>query len=145
MFISYYDEMSEKAEFLMQEGLFSTAFFGGVWSAIKLNPESVLVHALGQVISELVGPATAGSYIALGELLLALGFFGVVGGVYVIGRKVGLIAFGVMWLAGFLLIQGNEAGVFLLFVGWGLGALAIKIHTNETIGSPSGRGYVGPR
>ena len=137
--------MGDKAEFLMDEGLISTAFFGGVWTAIKLNPESVLVHALGQVLAELVGPSTAGSYIAIGELLLLIGFLGVVGGVYVIGRKTGLIAFGVMWLAGYLLVQGSGAGVFLLFLGWGIGALAITVHTDESIGSPAGRGYSGLR
>ena len=138
--------MGNKSEFLMGEGLISTAFLGGVWSAIKFNPEAVLIHALGQVIAEFVGPATASSYIAMGELLLFVGFLGVVVGVYSVGRKIGLIAFGVMWLAGFLFVQGSEAGVFFLLLGWGLGLLAITVHTNESIGPPSGgHGYNGLR
>lgn len=130
--------MGEKADFLMGEGLISTAFLGGVWSAIQVNPESAILRALGQVLAEVAGPATANSYLAFANLVFAIGTVTVVIGVYAIGQKIGLIAFGVMWLSGFLIAQGINAGAYLLLVGWGLGAVAVLVHTDESISPPAG-------
>lgn len=129
--------MGKKAEFLLNEALISTAFVGGLYTALKVDPEAVIIEALGRILVEFAGPETASSYIAMAELLLLLSFLVVIAGVIVIGRMIGLIAFGLMWLSGFLLAQGVGAGILFLFSGWGLGALAVLVHTNENVRSPS--------
>lgn len=97
--------MGKKAEFLLNEALIGTAFVGGLYTALKVDPEAVIIEALGQLLVEFAGPETASSYIAMAELLLLLSFLVVIAGVIVIGRMIGLIAFGLMWLSGFLLAQ----------------------------------------
>ena len=124
--------MGEEAEFLFSEGLISTAFLGGVWTAIGLDPEVVLIDALGQVLAELAGSGTASSYVAIANIGLFIGFLFVVIGVFAIGGKLGLAGFVSMWISGFLLIHGVILGIVFLFGGWGLGALAILIHTDES-------------
>ena len=132
-----YEEMGEKAEFLLNEALISTAFVGGLYAALKVDPEAVIIDALGRILVEFAGPETASSYIAMAELMLLVGFLVVIAGVIAIGRIIGLIAFGSMWLAGFLFAQGTSAGILFLFIGWGLGAVAVLVHTNENVRSPT--------
>lgn len=125
--------MGDKSEFLFGEALISTAFLGGVWTALQVDPEVVMVEALAEVIAVLAGPDAASQYVFFSNLLLFIGFLVVVGMVFAIGRMTGLVAFGLMWLAGLLFIQESLAGVLLLFMGWGVGALAILMHTDEQV------------
>ena len=135
--------MGSKAEFLWNEALVSTAFAGGLYTALKIDPESVVIDALGQVLITLAGPETASSYIAAAELMFLFGFLAVITLVAVIGRVIGLIGFGSMWLAGFLLAQGFVVGIFFVFLGWGLAALAIFVYTDESFRSSPRRRYSG--
>lgn len=131
--------MGKKAEFLWNEALVSTAFAGGLYTALKVNPESVIIEALGQVLAAFVGPGTASSFTTTAELILLFGFVAVIGLVAAIGRVVGVVGFGSMWLAGFLLAQGIVVGIFFVFLGWGLAAFAILVHTDESFQSSSQR------
>ncbi len=133
--------MGSKAEFLWNEALVSTAFAGGLYTALKIDPEAVVIDALGQVLVVLAGPETASSYIATAELMLLFGFLVVFVMTAIIGRVIGLVGFISMWLAGFLLAQGIAVGIFFVFFGWGLAALAIFVHTNESFRSPPRRRY----
>lgn len=135
--------MGKKAEILFQEILVSTAFLGGVWTAIELNPEVVLIEVLGEVLATFAGPEAAASYVAMGRTLLTVGFLFAVLGAFAIGRWLGLGAFGLMWLAGYLIVSGSRAGIALLFIAWGLGAVAILVHTDESLGTPPPRGGYG--
>lgn len=137
IFVTVCRKMGKKAEFLLNEALISTAFVGGLYTALRVDPQAVIIDALGRILVELAGPETASSYIAMAELMILVGFLVVIAGVIVIGRIIGLIAFGSMWLAGFLLAQGMAAGILLLFIGWGLGALAVLVHTNENVRPPT--------
>lgn len=128
--------MSKKAVTLLNEILITTAFFGGVWTAIEINPEVALIGALGKVMAELIGPATAARYVAWGKLMSTLVFVGSLVGAFFIGRKTALLAFGTLWVAGYLLALQNIVGVYLLIAGYLLGMLSISLHTNARVGPP---------
>jgi hypothetical protein len=103
--------------------LINTAFVGGLYTALKIDPEAVIIDALGQILVELAGPETASSYIAMAELILLRGFLGVIAGVIVIGRIIGLMAFGSMWLAGFSACSRNGRWNPLLVYRLGIGCI----------------------
>jgi hypothetical protein len=125
--------MEGKAETLIQEILVGTAFFGGFWTAIELDPNVVIVNQLGKVLATLLTHEAANQYVGFGKTIIMIAFLAGVVGSYTIGRKTGFAAFWVMYAAGALFITVTQLSVLLMVVGFLMGAIAVQMHTDERI------------
>lgn len=130
--------MGEGLDFVVEESLISTAFFGGIWTALQISPESVLLRQIKEIGTILGHSGFASDIVALGQVTLFLWFIFVLVATFVIGRWLGIAGFIAMWLAGFFFIQGSILGPILLFVGWGFGVAGVAVHTDEQVRPSSG-------
>jgi len=126
-------KMGQKAETLLQEILLGTAFLGGIWVAMEMNPNVVIIEQLGKIIATVGTESQAEKYVGRAKLLLTVSFLVSLAGSFLIGKLPGLAAFGAMWLAGILFFTTPKLAIILLFVGMGLGIYAVHRHTDENI------------
>lgn len=121
------------ADTLIEEILVSTGFFGGVWTAVELHPNVVLVEALGQILISLGDSGFAASYVASMKALITISFFAGVAGSYAIGGKLGFAGFWCLYLAGALILSWTAAAIWLMILGYLFGLLAVELHTDQSV------------
>jgi hypothetical protein len=111
--------MATKSRTYIRQFVIGLGFLSGIWTAIGIDPEAVIINALGTAVGMLYPDATVRSlFIILPTILLILS----VREAYRKGRLFGIVAVIIAYLAGLtILVSAMSALVLLLaaiVTGW---------------------------
>ena len=103
--------MAKKSRTYIWQFVIGLGFLSGLWTAIGIDPQAVILDALGNVVDTVYSdPAIRSLFLILPMILLLLSVLGA----YTRGRFLGLISVIVAYLAGlFILISTATALIFL--------------------------------
>jgi hypothetical protein len=103
--------MAKKSRTYIWQFVIGVGFLSGLWTAIGIDPQAVIVGALGNVVDTIYSdPAIRTLFLILPTILLFLSIVGA----YTRGRLLGLISVIVAYFAGlFILVSTVTALVFL--------------------------------
>jgi ABC-type multidrug transport system permease subunit len=88
-------------------------FLSGIWTAIGINPEGLLINALGSVLTaQYSDPAIRTFFLLLPTLILVVSVIGA----YLNGRVPGLMAVLVAYVAGLVILSSFPVGLALICI-----------------------------
>ena len=113
--------MRKKSKMFLWESVVGLGFFSGLWTAIGINPQSVIIGLIGQSASRLYpDPAIRALFIILPTVLLVLS----VVSAYRRGKIPGLISVVIAYAGGLLILTSPVSAIILLLVAVATGILA---------------------
>ncbi|HUH79354.1 MAG TPA: hypothetical protein VLY83_05595 [Methanoregula sp.] len=103
--------MGRKAKSYIWESVIGLGFLSGLWTAIGIDPEQVIINAVsGLVNTEYPDPRLRYLFIVLPAILLLVSVYGA----YRNGKTLGLVSVVIAYIAGLLVLR--ETGPALLFL-----------------------------
>jgi hypothetical protein len=113
--------MAKKSRTYLWQSVIGLGFLSGLWTAIGIDPEAVILNALGKAVDTIYpDPDIRALFILLPTILLILSVYGA----YRKGRVLGLAAVIVAYLAGLSILVSITTTILLLLVAAILGLLA---------------------
>lgn len=121
----------KKTRNYLWQSVIGLGFLSGVWTAIGIDPEEVLLNAIGTTV-EMVWPNEMvwTLFVLLPTLLLLISVYGA----YRKGRILGLAAVIVAYLAGLSILVSAGTAIVLLLAAIVLGILATNRKTARRLG-----------
>jgi hypothetical protein len=112
--------MATKSRTYIWQFVIGLGFLSGVWTAIGIDPEAVIINALGTAIGTVYPDATVRSlFILLPTCLFLLSVWGA----YRKGRLVGIVAVIIAYVAGLTILVSTMSALVLLLAAIGIGWL----------------------
>jgi len=113
--------MAKKSRRFVWQFVIGLGFLSGIWTAVGLDPEDVLISAVGTAVST-VYPSTLVRYLflILPTILLIISVIGA----YQKGKGLGLVSVLVAYGAGLVLLSSPVFGLALLGLAAGIGYCA---------------------
>ncbi|HVP97639.1 hypothetical protein [Methanoregula sp.] len=103
--------MAKKVHRFIWQFVIGFGFLSGLWTAIGINPENVLINALGTAVTaQYSDPALHTFFLLLPTLILIVS----VAGAYINGRVPGLVAVLLAYVAGLVILSHLVAGLVVL-------------------------------
>jgi len=103
--------MAKKVHRFIWQFVIGFGFLSGVWTAIGINPENVLIAALGTAVTaQYSDPALRTFFLLLPALILIVSVIGA----YINGRIPGLVAVLLAYVAGLVILSHLLAGFIVL-------------------------------
>ncbi|MCX6682556.1 MAG: hypothetical protein NTY71_06185 [Methanoregula sp.] len=113
--------MAKKSRTYIWQFVISLGFLSGIWTAIGLDPQEVILNALGNVAGTVYpDPNVQYLFIILPTILLSLSIIGA----YTRGRLLGLVSVIVAYLAGLSILVSFWTALVLLIIAVVIGYLA---------------------
>jgi hypothetical protein len=113
--------MAKKSRTYIWQFVIGLGFLSGLWTAIGIDPEAVIINALGRAAGTIYPDQNIRSlFIILPTILLLLSVFGA----YRKGKVMGLVAVIVAYLAGLSILVSTGTAILLLLAAVLLGLLA---------------------
>ena len=112
----------DKKDFFAREFIIGLGFISGLWIAIGLNPETLLVQKLEEIIFILNPNFEFGFMFTLIPFIATITSISLA---YLLGGNVGLIAIFCSFIGGILFIDFTLVGVLFIVVGMLLGNWAV--------------------
>ena len=104
-----------KAEYFFRVFVIGIGFFNGLWTALRVNPESELFNALCKVI-KILSPESFEFFYTLVAMFSLIFLIASIFVAYQLGGKLGLLAIGLGFLSGFIIISMRLVGALLLLI-----------------------------
>jgi hypothetical protein len=115
--------MAKKSRTYIWQFVLGLGFLSGLWTAIGIDPQAVIVDVLGNVVDTVYSdPAIRSLFLILPTILLLLSILGA----YTKGRLPGLISVIVAYLAGLFILVSTVTALVFLGVAIIIGYLAIN-------------------
>ena len=123
--------MAKKSRTYIWQFVIGLGFLSGLWTAIGIDPEAVILNALGKA-ADMVNPDQniRSLFIILPTILLLLSIFGA----YRKGHVLGLVAVIVAYLAGLSILVSSVTAILLLLAAVALGFLATNRRVARNLG-----------
>jgi hypothetical protein len=113
--------MANRSKTYIWQFVIGLGFLSGIWTAAGIDPEEVLLNALGTVTSTVYpDPVVKQLFIILPVILLLLSIWGA----YKKGRVLGLVAVLIAYLAGLSILVSATPAIVLLVIAIAVGVLA---------------------
>jgi energy-converting hydrogenase Eha subunit E len=113
--------MAKKSRVYVWQFVIGLGFLSGLWTAIGIDPQAVIVGILGTVVDKVYSdPAIRSLFLILPAILLIFSVFGA----YTRGRLLGLISVIVAYLAGLSILVSTVTALAFLGVAIIIGYLA---------------------
>ena len=113
--------MAKKSRMYIWQFVIGLGFLSGLWTAIGIDPQAVIVGILGTVVDTVYSdPAIRSLFLILPAILLLFSVFGA----YTRGRLLGLISVIVAYIAGLSILVSTVAALAFLGVAIIIGYLA---------------------
>ncbi len=123
--------MAKKARTYIWQSVIGLGFLSGLWTAIGIDPEAVILNALGKAVDMIYpDPGIRSLFIILPAILLILSVYGA----YRKGRALGLSAVIVAYLAGLSILVSITTTILLLLAAVVLGFLAANRRIARNLG-----------
>jgi hypothetical protein len=115
--------MAKKSRTYIWQFVIGLGFFSGLWTAIGIDPQAVIVDFLGDVVDTVYSdPAIRSLFLILPTILLLISILGA----YKKGRIPGLISVIIAYIAGLLIFVSTVTALVILVVAVIIGYLAPK-------------------
>jgi len=115
--------MAKRSRAFLWQFVIGLGFLSGLWTAIGIDPEALVLGALGTAFERLVpDPAVRTLFVVLPTLLLLLSVYGA----YRKGGALGLAAVILAYLAGLSLLASTATALVLLLAAIAVGFLATR-------------------
>jgi len=115
--------MAKKVHRFIWQFVIGFGFLSGLWTAIGIDPEAVMINALGTAAAKISSdPALHTFFVLLPTLILIISIVGA----YLNGRIYGLIAVLVAYVAGLVILTSVSAGLVLLVVAIAISFIAAR-------------------
>ena len=103
--------MAKKVHRFVVQFVIGFGFLSGLWTAIGLNPENILITALGSAVTtQYSDPAVRTFFLLLPTIILVISVIGA----YMNGRIPGLVAVLLAYVAGLAILSHLVAGLLIL-------------------------------
>jgi len=113
--------MAKKSRTYIWQFVIGLGFLSGLWTAIGIDPQAVILDALGNVVDTVYSdPAIRSLFLILPMILLLISVLGA----YTRGKFLGLISVIVAYLAGLLFLVSTMTALVLLGIAIIIGYLA---------------------
>jgi len=124
--------MTDKYEVFVEGVLVNTAFLGGIWSAIELNPQRYALLEIVRILRPYMdGPIMPDvNFIAIIKLAFVLVFLAALVWAATFGnpKGLGLLSFGMAYEGGYIVLSNPQFGGVLLILSL---LLAMALETNN--------------
>ena len=115
--------MAKKSRIYIWQFVIGLGFFSGLWTAIGIDPQAVIVDFLGDVVDTVYSdPAIRSLFFILPTILLLISILGA----YTKGRISGLISVIIAYIAGLFIFVSTVTALVILVVAVIIGYLAPK-------------------
>ena len=115
--------MAKKSRTYIWQFVIGLGFFSGLWTAIGIDPQAVIVDFLGDVVDTVYSdPAIRSLFLILPTILLLISILGA----YKKGRIPGLISVIIAYIAGLFIFVSTVTALVILVVAVIIGYLAPK-------------------
>ena len=115
--------MAKKSRIYIWQFVIGLGFFSGLWTAIGIDPQAVIVDFLGDVVDTVYSdPAIRSLFFILPTILLLISILGA----YTNGRIPGLISVIIAYIAGLFIFVSTVTALVILVVAVIIGYLAPK-------------------
>jgi hypothetical protein len=115
--------MAKKSRTYIWQFVIGLGFFSGLWTAIGIDPQAVIVDFLGDVVDTFYSdPAIRSLFLILPTILLLISILGA----YKKGRIPGLISVIIAYIAGLFIFVSTVTALVILVVAVIIGYLAPK-------------------
>ncbi len=123
--------MAKKSHVYIWQSVIGLGFLSGLWTAIGIDPEAVILNALGKAVDMIYPDQNVRAlFILLPTILLILSVYGA----YRKGRVIGLSAVIVAYLAGLSILVSITTAILLLLAAVVLGFLATNRRIARNLG-----------
>jgi hypothetical protein len=123
--------MAKKSRTYLWQFVIGLGFLSGLWTAIGIDPETVILNALGKAADIIYpDPDIRTLFIILPTVLLLISVYGA----YQKGRVPGLVAVIVAYLAGLSILVSTFTAIVLLLAALVLGLLATNRRVVRKLG-----------
>ena len=113
--------MAKKSRTYIWQFVIGLGFLSGLWTAIGIDPQAVIVDILGNVVDTVYSdPAIRSLFLILPMILLIISIFAA----YSKGRLLGLISVIIAYLAGLFIFVSTVTALVFLWVALIIGYLA---------------------
>ena len=115
--------MAKKAHRFIWQFVIGFGFLSGLWTAIGLNPENILINALGSAVTaQNSDPVLRTFFLLLPTIILVISVIGA----YYNGRIRGLVAVLLAYVAGLVILTHLAAGLIVLCAAVAVAYLATR-------------------
>ncbi|HTY15648.1 MAG TPA: hypothetical protein VMC42_08080 [Methanoregulaceae archaeon] len=115
--------MRKKSKVFLWESVIGLGFLSGVWTAIGVSPQSLIIGLIGQSASDIYpDPAVRALFILLPTVLLVISIISA----YRRGRIPGLFSVILAYFGGLLVITATVSAILLLLCAVAIGILATR-------------------
>ena len=115
--------MAKKSRIYIWQFVIGLGFFSGLWTAIGIDPQAVIVDFLGDVVDTVYSdPVIRSLFFILPTILLLISILGA----YTKGRIPGLISVIIAYIAGLFIFVSTVTALVILVVAVIIGYLAPK-------------------